>query len=124
MEHKTFEAVITEADEAQGIVKAIFAVTGNIDQGNDRIKSGAFAKTITERGHKVRVLDNHNTNSVNDAIAKTVSLREVAHAELPPSTLEAFPDATGGAEITAVRVSCQHGFYPTPVCRSGRTAVR
>jgi len=100
-ERKTFEAIITEADEEQGIVKAIFAVTGNIDQGNDRIKSGAFAKTITERGHKVRVLDNHNTNSVNDAIAKTIALREVGRVELPAKTLEAFPNATGGAEITA-----------------------
>ncbi len=101
MEHKNINAAITEVDEIKGIVTAIFAVTGNVDQGNDRIKSGAFVKTITERGHKVRVLDNHDMTSTTAAIARPVSLREVSRAELPPETLTAYPDATGGVEIKA-----------------------
>ena len=101
MDHKTFKAALTGFDDAQGIVKAIFSVTGNIDHGQDRIKAGAFTKTISERGLKVLVLDNHDTSTVNSAIAKTVALREVSRIDLPIKTLQSYPDATGGVEITA-----------------------
>lgn len=98
-ERKTVDAIITDIDEEQGIVEAVFAVTGNIDQGNDRIKAGAFTKTISERGHQVLVLDQHRTDSTKAAVARTVSLREIGRNELPPETQAKFPDATGGAKI-------------------------
>lgn len=101
MEHKTSEAFITGVEQDQGIIKAIFSVMGNIDLGNDRIHNGAFAKTFMERGHKVLVLDQHRTQSINDSIAKTLHLRELGREELPLELLQRYPDATGGAEITA-----------------------
>lgn len=105
MERKTVDGIVTGVDEEKGTVTAIFAVMGNIDQGGDRIWPGAFTKTFAERGHKVRVLDHHNTFSVRDAIAKTVRLRELGYDELPDKLVARYPDAVGGAEIMA-------RFYP------------
>ena len=101
MEHKQFDAIITDIDEEQGIVKAIFAVMGNIDEGNDRIHPGSFTKTFSERGQKVLVLDNHRSDSTGDVIAKPLAFREVSRDELPPELIERVPDATGGAEMVA-----------------------
>lgn len=101
MERKQFDAVITAIDETQGIVKAVFAVMGNVDEGHDRIWPGAFSKTFVERGGKVLVLDNHNTGSTTDVVAKPLALKELTRNQLPPEILEKYPDATGGAEITA-----------------------
>ena len=100
-EYKQFEAIITSLDEQQGIVKAVFAVMGNVDEGNDRIWPGSFTKTFVERGHKILVLDNHKATSTLDTIAKPINLRELSRAELPAEVLSKFPSATGGAEITA-----------------------
>ena len=93
MEHKQFDAYISDVDEAQGIVKAIFSVFGNVDEGYDRIHPGSFAKTFAERGHKVLVLDNHNMGSAGDAVAKVLGLRELSQAELPAA---AGPGGGGG----------------------------
>jgi len=101
MEHKQFEAIITDIDEPKGIVKAVFSVFGNIDHGGDRIFNGAFAKTFSERGQKVLVLDNHNTQSTGDVIAKTMGLRELSRDQLPTELQMKYPEATGGAELTA-----------------------
>ena len=35
------------------------SIFGNIDQGNDIVHPGAFAKTIQERGDKIKVMYNH-----------------------------------------------------------------
>lgn len=101
MEHKQFDAIITAIDEPMGIVKAVFSVFGNIDHGGDKIHAGAFAKTFAERGQKVLVLDNHNTQSTGDVIAKTLGLRELSREMLPAELQMKYPEATGGAEITA-----------------------
>ena len=101
MEHKITRAISTKVtDAAQGIVKAIFAVFGNVDLGGDRIHPGAFAKTFSERGLSVKILDAHRTDSGLAAIGRPVELREVGQAELPPQVREEFPTATGGAEAT------------------------
>ena len=63
IEHKSFPVEILKADSSQGIVEAVVAVMGNIDLGGDIIHNGAFTKTISERGNKVKVLDNHNANA-------------------------------------------------------------
>jgi HK97 family phage prohead protease len=97
MERKTFHGFVTKADEEQGIVEAYFAVFGNIDQGNDVIHPGAFTKTFLERGGKVRVLDNHRTDTIERAIGKPLLLKEVGRDELPAELLAQNPEATGGA---------------------------
>ena len=97
MERKIFPAQVIQADEAQGIVETIFAVMGNIDDGNDVIHPGAFTKTFAERGHKVRVLDQHRTDSIMAVLGKPLELRELDRAQLPPDLLARVPEATGGA---------------------------
>lgn len=97
MERKTFHGFVTKADEALGVVEAYFAVFGNIDQGNDIIHPGAFTKTFLERGGKVRVLDNHRTDTLERAIGKPLLLKEVGRDELPANLLAEHPEATGGA---------------------------
>jgi len=64
---------------------------------HDVIHAGAFTKTFNERGNKVRVLDNHRTDSINAAIGKPLLLAEIGREQLPPKILEKSPDATGGA---------------------------
>lgn len=96
MDYKSFPVEIVKADTKQGIIDAVVAVMGNIDHGNDIIHTGAFTKTLNERGNKIKVLDNHNTNSLKDVIGKPLSIREIGENELPISIKSKYPDATGG----------------------------
>jgi len=96
MEHKTFSGFVTKAEE-QGVIEAVFAVFGNVDSGNDVLHPGAFSKTFAEQGQKVKVLDNHQTDSLMRAIGKVLLLKEVRRDELPAELLEKQPDASGGA---------------------------
>ena len=96
MEHKTVQTFETKITD-EGIVETIFAVMGNVDLGNDMIHNGAFAKTFTEHGRKVKVLDHHQAQSVRDVIGKPLELRELDRAELPEAVTDAYPEATGGA---------------------------
>lgn len=96
MDHKTFSAFTLKSDAQQGIVEAIVAVMGNIDQGGDIIWNGAFTKSITERRGKIRVLDQHQTDSIMRAIGMPLEVREIPRAELPPELLAQYPMATGG----------------------------
>jgi len=100
MEHKQTEAVVTAVDEAQGIVEAVWAVMGNIDDGNDIIHPGAFTKTFSQNAHQVKLLDNHRTDSVMASLGLVKELREVRPAELPQELMDKYPDATGGAKGT------------------------
>lgn len=97
MERKTSPAFITKTDDELGIVETVFAVFGNLDLGNDIIHPGAFAKTFVERGHKVKLLDHHNTDSVLRVLGKPLSFRELTADELPTDLLKEYPEATGGA---------------------------
>lgn len=83
-------------DKAQGIVEAIVSVTGVRDAFQDIIKKGAFAKTLVERGPKVRVLDAHDTSTTLSVIGIPLEMREVEKRELPKAVRGRFPDATGG----------------------------
>jgi len=95
-EYKSFPVMETKIIDAdQGIVEHIVAVMGNIDRGDDVIHPGAFSKSIMERGLKVKVLDQHDTRSVESVIGKPLELREVGRLELPPSLTDQYPDATG-----------------------------
>lgn len=97
MERKTSPAFVTKTDDELGIVETVFAVFGNLDLGNDIIHPGAFAKTFVERGHKVKLLDQHNTDSVLRVLGKPLSFRELTADELPTDLLKEYPEATGGA---------------------------
>lgn len=93
---KSFPALVCKIDSELGIVEAIVAVTGNIDHGDDRIWPGAFTKTLTERGNKVRVLNQHNMDSVFSVVGKPLEIREIGSNELPNELKSKYPDANGG----------------------------
>jgi HK97 family phage prohead protease len=97
MEKKIMPLVVTGTDEQQGIVETVFAVFGNVDEGDDRMHPGSFAKTFQERGHKVRILDQHKTDSIMRALGTPVELKELSRAELPAAITDRHPEATGGA---------------------------
>ena len=84
-----------------GLVGAFVSVMGNIDYGDDIITNGAFTKTISERASKIKVLDNHKSESILDGIGKLITIQEVGKESLPPKLLAEFPDATGGLYIEA-----------------------
>lgn len=95
-EFKTFPYIELKRDDDQGIVEHLITVFGIVDHGKDVCHPGAFTKTITERGHKIRVLDAHNTDSVMRVVGKPLGLKEIARDELPAGILEEYPEATGG----------------------------
>lgn len=99
-EYKTFPVTNTEInDEAQGIVTHTVAVMGNIDMGGDIIHPGAFTKTLVERGNKIRVIDQHKTDSILRVIGKPLELAEVRHDMLPPEVLLKFPEVQGALRV-------------------------
>lgn len=57
--YKNTEGSITDMDESQGIVKGIASRFGNVDSDGDIIVKGAYKKTITENGHRVKYLYQH-----------------------------------------------------------------
>lgn len=95
MEHKTIPCFLKQTDD-QGVVECIFAVFGNIDEGKDILHPGSFKKTLTERGGKVRILDQHNTDSISRVLGKPKDIREISGRDLPPELKTEYPNATGG----------------------------
>lgn len=96
---KSFPAYISKAEGEQGIVGAFTSIFGNVDFGWDVIVYGAFARTIQQRGNKIRVLDNHNSWSAMDAIGKVIKIEEVPREGLPLEVQAQYPDATGGLYV-------------------------
>ena len=86
-ERKQFPTFVKNYDEEQGLVEHFVAIMGNVDEGGDRIIPGAFAKTISERGRRVKALDQHMTDSVTRIVGKPLSLREVGKNELTQEVL-------------------------------------
>lgn len=96
MEHKDLIAFVVDKNVALRQVTAIVSVFGVRDMMDDIIHPGAYVKTIVERTGKIRVLDNHRTDSIMAGIGRPVEIREVGRDQLPPALLAEFPEATGG----------------------------
>lgn len=62
MDRMEYKAVATEfkAVDDQGIFEGHFSIFGNVDDGGDMMHAGAFAKTIVERGKRVKVFYAHD----------------------------------------------------------------
>jgi HK97 family phage prohead protease len=96
MQYKAIESGTISIDGR--VVTGLAAVFGNVDDGNDRIHPGAFAKTINERAGRIRFLWQHNTAEPPTAVVK--GLREVSREELPADMLRKHPEATGALQVT------------------------
>jgi len=98
-EYKTLPAYYKFDEEDQGIVEHLISVYGIVDLGGDVAHKGMFTKTISERGKKVRVVDNHQIKSISNVVGKPIEFREVDRHQLPPEVLRDYPDATGGLMV-------------------------
>ena len=76
---KAVDASVMDADQSTRTVKVAFSQMGSIDRDNDIINSGAFTKTIKERGPKgsnqIWHLVDHNA-SLKSALGKPHELYE------------------------------------------------
>jgi len=99
-EIKRYPSFVKEYDEDQGVVTHIVAVMGNIDDVDDRIEPGAFVKSISERGMRIKVLDQHRNDSVLCTVGKPLEMREIGRNEFPDELVQQFPSATGALQAT------------------------
>lgn len=60
MEYKAGPAEFKADAKVEGQYEGYFSIFGNIDDGLDIIEQGAFAKTITERGRRIKVFMGHD----------------------------------------------------------------
>lgn len=95
MEYKAIPQFTKRIDDRT--VTGIFAVHGNIDEGNDRGFPGLFTDPTVNGRMRARFLWQHN--SAEPPIAVIKSIRDVTRDELPSSVLSYAPDATGGTEV-------------------------
>lgn len=80
---------LKDADEKSGIVKGYGSVFGNIDSDGDIINKGAYTKTISENGNRVKYLYQHDMDK---PLGKMLNLYEdekglVFEAQIPKTTL-------------------------------------
>lgn len=81
--------VLKDADDKSGIVKGYGSVFGNIDSDGDIINKGAYTKTISENGNRVKYLYQHDMDK---PLGKMINLYEdekglVFEAQIPKTTL-------------------------------------
>ena len=82
---------LIDADEKSGIVKGYGSVFGNIDSDGDIINKGAYSKTISENGKRVKYLYQHDMDR---PLGKMVDLYEdekglIFEASIPKTQLGA-----------------------------------
>ena len=95
-ETKSISAHVKAIDNDLGIVTHLISVYDIEDYGRDIAHKGMFTKTLKERFGKIRVIDNHQQNSINNVIGKPIDIYEVGRDSLPKSVLKQYPTATGG----------------------------
>jgi hypothetical protein len=98
MERRSFALTLKELDTSTGTITGYGAVFGNVDDGGDVIRQGAFARTLKERkGEPVPMLWQHETS---DPIGVWSELVEDGHGlrckgqlttELAPGGAPAVP---------------------------------
>lgn len=91
MELKAFPIFVKQIEDR--VVKQIFAVLGNIDDGRDLMWPGCFTKTLSERSDRVRVLWQHDV--MDPPIGVPQVLTEIGRLELPQDVLARYPSASG-----------------------------
>ena len=72
MERKNLQIEVKEFDAGTGVFSG-FASTSDLDRGNDIIVKGAFSRTLSERGDRVKILWQHDMDK---PIGKPLQLKE------------------------------------------------
>lgn len=86
--------MLVQQIENEREVIALNALFGNVDDGADILWPGAFAKTLMERFHRVRVLWQHNHTLPPIGVPRWA--REITREDLPEKVRADHPDASGG----------------------------
>ncbi len=73
-EYKAFKFELDNVDETTGEFSGHASVFDNVDDGNDIMERGAFAKTIVENFERIKILSQHNECDL--PIGKPIELRE------------------------------------------------
>ncbi len=91
MEHKDYPILHKEIDGR--VVKQLFNVTGVVDSVQDRTWPGSFAKTISERLPRIKVLWQHDMSAPPVGVPRL--LKEIGRDELPADVTQKWPAANG-----------------------------
>lgn len=75
-EQSGFQGIEVREEGGQGFFSGYITAWGTTDSYNSTFVKGSFKKTIEERGHRIKVLDNHDANKV---IGKVTEIREDDH---------------------------------------------
>lgn len=95
MERKQVPFEVKDAGSImQGVIEGYAAVFGNVDDGNDIIDPGAFAKTLSENGARIKMGWMHDA-----PFGVTTYAAEVPREALPPAVLQRAPDAQGALYV-------------------------
>ena len=94
MEFKTVSEFKVVEDR---VVTGYPSVFGNVDDGGDLIKLGAYRKTIQERSMRFRWLWQHDYSQ--PPTAKILDVREVGREDLPAALIERYPEAEGALRV-------------------------
>ena len=96
MERKTLPFSLKQEPGSllSGVVEGYAAVFGNVDGGNDLIDPGAFTKTISENGGRIKMGWQHAA-----PFGVTTYIAEVGRDSLPPAVLQRAPGAAGGLYV-------------------------
>ena len=96
MERKTLPFTLKQEPVAllAGVVEGYDAASGNVDDGYDLIDPGAFTKTITENGGRIKMGWQHAA-----PFGVTTYIAEVGRDSLPPAVLQRAPGAAGGLYV-------------------------
>jgi len=105
LERKSFKAHIKAVEDRT--VTQIFSVFDVIDSYQERVKPGAFKKTISERMNRIKVLWQHNYYQ--PPIATLDAAREIERNEIPVEILEQFPSASGALEADVTYLNTDRG---------------
>ncbi len=98
MEHKTFPFGVKEVDLETGVFEGYASMFGVVDDYDDVVEPGAFAKTIQEMGSRIKVCWMHQWDN---PIGVPLLLEEHGRDRLPLALAERSPEATGGLFIKA-----------------------
>jgi phage head maturation protease len=105
IERKSFKAHIKAIENRT--VTQVFSVFDVIDVYQERVKPGAFKKTISERLDRIKVLWQHNYFL--PPVATLDAAREIGRESIPDEILEKFPTASGALEADVTYLNTERG---------------
>lgn len=115
LEYKSLPIFTKQIDGRTAL--GIFAVHGNLDDGQDVSHPGLFGDFTVNGRRRARYLWQHN--SFEPPVATIDELKEIAAADLPPAVKLYAPGATGGVQVKRTYLETPRGDEVLAGLRSG-----